>query len=144
MIHRREREGKYNELIKGRGFQQGFFLNANKLNVGLRITLSCFTWAGLTCWGYLLALLALRSPAHHPPSGCGRSSPQGDLERISQIQRKGGFLEAGVAWGLKAENWVPSWFLHFWSAVWIKSDEKLSEPLLWSGNFLIDSLWGLK
>ena len=97
---------KRNEPIKWLGFQQGCFLSANKLSAVFETHTCVLYLQGSDPLRVSAGPSNLETPAHHPVLGCDRSNPQWDLERISQIQGNGGFLEAGVAWGSKVESWV--------------------------------------
>ena len=82
---------KRNEPIKRRRFQQGFFLNVNKLSAAFE---------NHTCVLYLQGSHPLRvsagpsgieTPAHDPASGCDRSSPSGIWKESLRSRDKGAF-----------------------------------------------------
>ena len=78
---------KHNEPIKRLRFQLGYFLNANKLSIAFK---------NHTCVFYPLRPPAdpsgFETTAYHPPSSCGRSSSQCDMEGIIQIQGERGLF----------------------------------------------------
>lgn len=135
-------DGKRNEPIKRLGFQQGCFLDANKL-IAVFETHTCVLYLqGSHPLRVSAGSSGLETPCTPPSIPLWQKQPPvGSGKNLSDPGERGLF-RGRCSLGFEGTE-LGSLGTPLSLNSCVNLNDKLSEPLLWSGNFLAGSLWGL-